>query len=255
VETGFSDRGRPLLPRVVAHRGASRAAPENTLAAFRMARSLGARAVECDVRLTADAVCVVIHDPDTRRTTGHPGLLSRYTAGEIAALEAGGDADGRFAGEGIPTLREALELFHAEGLAANLEIKADVGGERRIAEALAATLAECPETSRTVSVISSFSIATLRASRELLPSVPRGLLVAGLPRDWRGLVEKTAARAVHCRHDRIHCETVARLHEAGLDVVAYTVDDPDTARRLLAMGVDSLITNVPDALLPLTGNE
>ena len=109
----------PLMPAVVAHRGASAAAPENTLAAMRRAAEMGARWAECDVRLSADGVPVVIHDGTLDRTTDGRGALAAHTAAELARLDAGSWRDAAFAGEPVPTLAALLEEARRLGLGLN----------------------------------------------------------------------------------------------------------------------------------------
>ena len=127
------------LPRVIAHRGLSARAPENTLAAFRAAAGAGVPWVECDVQLTADGHAVLLHDETLDRTTDGTGRLADTPLAGLRGLDAGGWFDAAFAGESIPALSEALDLLAALGLGVNLEIKSGPG---RGPEAARAVLSE-----------------------------------------------------------------------------------------------------------------
>jgi glycerophosphoryl diester phosphodiesterase len=238
-----------VLPAVVAHRGASAAAPENTLAALRRAAEMGARWAECDVRLTADGVPVVIHDATLERTTDGRGAVARRRAAELAALDAGRWFDAAFAGEPLPTLAAMTAEARRLGLGLNVEIKA-VGdaAARATAAAAAPLLAELGEDV----VVSSFADGALATMNTVAPSIRRGLLC----RRRVGAAQLARARAVaavslHADRRALDASTAARVEAAGLHPVAYTVNECAEAVRLWRAGVPTVITDRPDALLPL----
>ncbi|HEX6230776.1 MAG TPA: glycerophosphodiester phosphodiesterase [Actinomycetota bacterium] len=246
------------FPTIVAHRGASSTHPENTLASFRAALALGAPVVELDVRLTADAVPVVMHDADVARTTGGEGLVHELTAERIAELNAGTPD----APEPVPTLRQALELMSGAAAVA-LEIKNVPGDpgfaeDERIVEAaheeLVSSGFEGP------ALVLSFNPRSLAASKAIDPAVPTGFLTTDLVPPPEAL-----AHAVETGHDLVLPRAgslipagpafVAEAHAEGVRVGTWTVDDPRTLRMLLDRGVDAIATNDPAmALAVLAGH-
>ncbi|HXF35894.1 MAG TPA: glycerophosphodiester phosphodiesterase [Actinomycetota bacterium] len=244
-----------LPPRiVVAHRGASATHPENTLAAFEAAIRAGAPMVEFDVRLTADGVPVVLHDPDLARTTDGRGLVHEVTAAELRRLSAGRPGGHR---EPVPTLREVLELLSGRA-GADIEIKhlpGEPGHEPGREAALEAALAELEAVGFSGPlVVTSFNPATIRRCRALAPDVPTGLLTTASVD-----VDDALRLATADGHDLLLPEVgavlaagpafVERVHAAGLRLGTWTVDDPGTIRSLFAWGVDAVATNDPAGAL------
>jgi glycerophosphoryl diester phosphodiesterase len=241
------------LPKVIAHRGASAAAPENTLAAFRRAAEEGAAWIECDVKLTADGRPVVIHDDMLDRTTDGGGPVADAPLDTVGALDAGGWFGPEFRGEPVPTLEETLDLLAELGLGANLEIKPCPGRDRETAEVIGRVVAA---QGRDVPVLfSSFAREALAAARDVAPSVPRGLLVEALPDDWREEAETLDVVAIHADHATLSPEQVATMHAAGYRVLAWTVNDDTRARALVDMGVDAVITDVPARMKTALGDK
>ena len=237
-----------LLGRLVGHRGAPARAPENTLAGFRAAAALGVRQVEFDVRLTADGHPVVIHDAGLGRTTGARRRVAASTLDEIARLDAGSWYGPRFAGEPVPRLDQVLRLLGALDVAASVEIKVRRrSGGRAEAAAVLAVLREVPALPRLL--ISSGADACLSFFRAHAPWIPRALVVRRLR---AGALRRAAALGVHeihCDHRHLDEAGVRRVKEAGLALVAFTVDDPARARALHAWGVDRFISDLPDSLI------
>lgn len=230
-----------ILPPVIGHRGAAGLAPENTLASFRLAAALGCRMVEFDVRLSADGVPVVFHD-DTldRRTDGH-GPVRAHALDRLRALDAGG-------GEAIPTLAEVLRLCGELGLMVNIEIKPDRGDERATALAALDVAHAAWPAAAPPPLMSSFSDAATAACREAAPHWPRGLLVEGMPADWRRRAEALGCAFVHCAERALSASAVELVAAAGLGVLAYTVNSRSRAEALWRMGVVSVFTDRPDRL-------
>lgn len=236
------------LPRVVGHRGAAAAAPENTLVGIRAAADQGATWVEFDVMLTGDGVPVLHHDETLRRTAGRDAPMAATPLSVVRTLDAGAWFDRSFAGERIPTLEETLALLVTLGLHANVEIKPTRGAEVATAAAAMETIARCWPAHLPPLLISSFKRASLTEALRQAPQVPRGLLVQRLPRDWL-----KAARALQC--STIHGEgrwlsqhAVRAIKEQDFGLAAYTVNRPASAQRLIARGVDCIITDVPGAI-------
>lgn len=243
----------PYLPRIIAHRGGADGAPENTLAAFRHAHAIGARWVEFDVRLTADGRPIVIHDATLERTTTGRGPVATTPLAALGDLDAGEWFDPAFAGEMVPTLEEALDLLVEMGMGANIEIKAD-------ADLAADTAAVCLNVARDVwpsaaapPLVSSFQPAALLEARASVPQWPRGLLVGTLTDDWSRVAASVDAWSVHAAAEPLNAQQASEVLDAGYRLVVYTVNDPGRALNLWDWGADAIISDRPEALLPLAG--
>ena len=220
-------------PQVVAHRGASRAARENTLEAFDLARTLGADGIELDVRRTADGLMAVHHDPS-------------LADGRLICEMSGSDLPSH-----IPMLADALDA--CTGMWVNIEIKnhpddPDHDPRETLAAAVAHHLSERNDDERWL--VSSFSRGTIDAMRTLRPQVRTGFLTVGVRPE---LVDKTARDLAVSGHSALHPydqlltpECVAAFQARGIEVNVWTVDDPDRMNELVQWGVDGIITNVPD---------
>jgi glycerophosphoryl diester phosphodiesterase len=241
----------PGLPRVIAHRGTSSRAPENTLAAFRLAREQGAAMVELDTRLTRDGVLVVIHDSTLDRTTDGHGRVIETDSAEIRRLDAGSWFDPRFRGERVPTLEEALALLARLGLAANVELKADPGEERRTGAEAARLVERVWPADGPPVLISSFEEEALAAARREAPQLPRGLLRERAGPDWREAMERLACTTLHLGSHHLDEPTLRELHREAVPLLVYTVNGPAEARRLFDLGVRAVFSDVPDTILPI----
>jgi glycerophosphoryl diester phosphodiesterase len=223
-------------PLVLGHRGASAAAPENTLAAFALARALGADGVELDVRRTADDVLVVHHDPEV----GGFGVIAQAS---FAALRAHHPS--------VPTLAEALDA--CRGLLVNAEIKClpwepDPDTDGRVARATVDAILA----TETNAVISSFDLDAVDRVRVFGAGIETGWLTHGQD------VADAARRAADHGHEWVNPDFraaltagpagIERAHDAGVRVSVWTVDGPDDARALATAGVDIIITNAPDVV-------
>lgn len=240
-----------MKPLVLAHRGASAYAPENTLAAFNLAFELGADGIELDVSLTRDGIPVVIHDDTVDRTTNGRGAVNQFTLAELQRLDASNRME-KYRGEKIPTLEEALRAVGKRGLV-NIEIKS-TGLKTDGVEM--AVLAAIENTGAPRVLISSFNPLALRRMFLLDPRLPRGLLYAPrlpifLRRAWLRPLVRPAA--LHPHFSMVTRELVAWAHQRGYHVNTWTVDEPDVARRLIEWGVDGIITNKPDVLRKIVG--
>jgi len=228
--------------RVIAHRGSSARAPENTLAAFRAALEDGADGVELDARLTADDVVVVMHDDDVSRTTNGSGRVSDMSFEQLRALRVSES-------ELIPTLDEVLALVGGRtGIV--VEIKGAFGGTRTIlgkevARAVVPLIEEVPDV--TASSFDPDAVATVRA---LAPAIPTAITVGGssLLDDALQLAIAAGHVEVHVRADRVEAVFVARAHHASRAVLAYTVNDRARALELEQMGVDGIFSDDPAAV-------
>jgi glycerophosphoryl diester phosphodiesterase len=240
--------GRPLN---FAHRGASHKAPENTMAAFRMAAEMGADGIEFDVQICKDGEVVVMHDFAVDATTDSSGRVKDLTLAELQKLDAGGWYAAEFAGERIPTLAQVLHELGAR-LMLNIELKTGgffpEGLEQEVVR-----LVEDTNLAHQV-IISSFNPLALRRVRRLNRYIPTGFLYSPdhphyLPGRW--LQSLARPNALHPRWDMIDEQSVAAAHSQGLEVTPWTCNDPDAMRRLVGWGVDAIITDRPDLLYNL----
>jgi len=244
----------------IAHRGASAAAPPNTLAAFEKAIELGADGIEFDVHLSADGVPVVIHDFTVDATTDGSGRVAEMTLVQLKQLDAGSTFDPAFAGERIPTLEEVLETVGSR-LLLNIELKTtslrDNGLERAVIAQIEQHSGGCGQRWRQTAacsndvLLSSFNPFSLRRAKRIAPHIPVGLLYAPdlpLPLRYAWLAPMVHHEARHPEHRMVDTHYMAWARRRGYRVNTWTVDDPDEMRRLIGLGVDSIITNIPDTL-------
>jgi glycerophosphoryl diester phosphodiesterase len=235
----------------IAHRGASGHAPENTMAAFRRAVELGACFIETDLQITRDAQVIAIHDFTLDRTTSGKGQVHLLTLEEIRALDAGAWFINRggvpFSGQQVPTLGEILDFAEEKDLIFYLEIKS--GPAWGVEHAVVAALRDQNASARVV--ILSFDPTALDTVHRLDSTMMTGLLCEHPSND---LVERTVragARQLVAGGDLITPGVVDKAHHAGLQVVAWTINEPEQMRRLIGTGVDGIITDYPDRLLSI----
>ena len=238
------------MPLWIAHRGAGRLAPENTLAAFRVGASYGYRAFECDVKLSADGVPFLLHDATLDRTTPVRGLARQTTWSELSRIDAGGWHSRAFAGEPLPSLELIARYVQRNGYALNLEIKPSPGQERETGLAVGRACLHLWDGRAPLPLFSSFRPEALDGARETAPQIPRALLVDTLWPGWWEMAQGLGCAAVVTNHALMDATLVARLRDAGLRALCYTVNDPADARRLLALGVDGIITDAVDRFSP-----
>jgi len=236
---------------IIAHRGASHDAPENTVAAATRGFAQGADAVECDIRLSKDGRIVVLHDDTTQRTTSVKGVVKEMTLAELRVLDAGRWKGTAFAGERIPTLDEMLAAVPA-GKRLVIEIKCDAA----VVPELQAALARVGRKPGEIQLI-AFSDKTLQAAHRALPQ-HAALLLSGYehdpesgkpPPDLDDLIRRGKAGgfdglSLDARWP-LDDAAVKKAHDAGLRLYVWTVDDAALARRLAAAGVDGITTNRP----------
>lgn len=224
-------------PLIIGHRGASHAAPENTLAAFQLALDEGAHGIEFDVQPAADRVPVVIHDHTLDRTTDGSGPVQGYTAAALGRLDAG-------QGEAVPTLEAVFATFGSR-LLYNVEIK-DYRWTDHGLEAAIAALIQKYRLAEYVTV-SSFSPIVMRRARRFMPAES---LLAQLR--YKGIQQYSyllfSGQADHPYRQLVTADYVAWARQRGYRIHVWTVDDPEEAGRLRDLGVDALITNRPAAI-------
>ena len=233
---------------VMAHRGDSGNAPENTLAAFQQAIEMGADWIELDVRLTQDGTLVVMHDHTVDRTTSGRGAVADMTYAEIRALDAGSWFGAAFTGERVPSLQDALGL-NAQHTRWNIEIKAPSGTTWNPAQKVLEQVYHAGIAHRCL--ISSFDESVLLEVRMLDKSVAMAIIGSGPE-----LLEKAAAisaQMINPNKKGTDARLVADAHQRGLMVNVWPLDEPEEMRRYIDMGVDIITTNFPARLLKVLG--
>jgi glycerophosphoryl diester phosphodiesterase len=237
-------------PRWIAHRGAGKLAPENTLAAFRLGARHGYTMFECDVKLSADGVPFLLHDATLERTTSGQGTAGDLPWSALSLLDAGSWHSRAYAGEPIPSFDAVAAFCRANGHALDIEIKPTPGRERATGEAVARA-AEVRWAGRSPPpLLTSFSTEALEGARDAVPHLPRGLLIDTLTDGWFDVARRLGAVAVVANYRLFDAPMVQRLHDAGLWALAYTVNDESAASALLALGLDGLCTDAIDRFAP-----
>jgi glycerophosphoryl diester phosphodiesterase len=235
-------------PRLCAHRGAGKLAPETTLAAFRLGYTHGYRMAEFDVKLSADGVAFVLHDATLDRTTNAQGRADARTWRELSQLDAGGWHSPAYAGEPLPTLAAVARWSVAHDVAVNIEIKPTPGRERESGAAIALDAASLWAGARVQPLLSSFSEVALEAARDAVPALPRAWIGEHLDDDWRDRAARTRCIGVNLKHVLLTRALIDDIHAARFRVLTWTVNDPARVADLLAWGVDTLITDAVDVV-------
>jgi glycerophosphoryl diester phosphodiesterase len=237
-------------PRWIAHRGAGKLAPENTLAAFRTGATHGYRMFECDVKLSSDGVPFLLHDSTLERTTNGQGMAGAHSWQALSQLDAGSWHSRAFAGEPLPTLEAVTRFCQHNGYLLNIEIKPTPGTERPTGEVVAATAARLWQGQAVPPLLTSFQPEALQGALAAAPELPRGLLLDTLWTGWLETARALGCVAVVCNQTLWDASSVMQAKSAGLRCLSYTVNDEWAAERLIALGVDGIITDRVDLFAP-----
>jgi len=230
-------------PRYIAHRGAGKLAPENTLAAMRAGYALGYRMVEFDVKLSGDGVPFLLHDDTLDRTTSGRGRADALTWAELSKLDAGGWHSKPFAGEPLPMLKQVAHWAIANDVACNIEIKPMPGCERATGAAVALDALALWRGSRVQPLLSSFSEEALAAARGAVPELQRAMLYEHIPADWKERLSRLECVALDTDYRELSAAIVDAAHRAGYKVLTYTANDPAVVRQLATWNIDGIITD------------
>ena len=240
------------LPVVIAHRGDKIHAPENTLAAFKLAAENGADAIEFDLKLTADGRVVVLHDQTVNRTTNGTGRIYQLLFAAVRDLDAGAWFSGSFRGERIPTLDEVFESVDKR-----MYFNVELANYATPGDGLVTKVVDLVKKHNLQNRIlfSSFYLRNLQIMRLLMPEVPRGLLCRrgirgawGRTFSWRG-----DYFALHPHLDNVDPRLVSRIHTSGKRVHVWTVNQEEDLKRMIDLGIDAIITDDPVMALRLLG--
>lgn len=237
-------------PLWIAHRGAGKLAPENTLAAFRVGASHGYRMYECDVKLSADGVPFLLHDATLERTSNGRGIAGEQAWHALSQLDAGSWHSRAYAGEPLPTLQAVVRHCLQNRHLLNIEIKPTPGTERHTGEVVAREAARLWSGAGAPPLLTSFQPEALAGARVGASQLPRGLLLDTLWDGWLHHAQALGCVALVCNHALWDAGTLAQARAAGLRTLCYTVNDEWAAQRLLDLGIDGIITDRVDLFSP-----
>lgn len=236
-----------MLAPVVAHRGASADAPENTIAAIRLAAEQGATAVEIDVSISADGVAFVHHDDSLERCTNGTGNLCTHDASYLDSLSAG-VLFPDYINEPLPRLSAMLECIQELNMALNLEIKPKSGLEEPTTRIICQTVAEYWQAGNTL-LYSSFSRDALKATMEYQPETPRALIVGAIPENWPEQLVAYNCSNFHFAAAHADKQALLAIRDEGYGLYCFTVNDAAEAAKLYELGVHGVFSDCPGALL------
>ncbi len=239
---------RALMARLIGHRGAAAYAPENTLAAFQKAHSLGCRWIEFDVMLSSDGEAFVFHDDNLKRTTNGRGDVGLVTAEYIRSLDAGSWYSKSFRGETIPSLQEAIAWLVASGVDANIEIKPYPGSSEETVTTVLSQINRYWPQEKTWPLLSSFDLEALRFCQRLAPEIPLGLLLDKWHDQGLAWARELNCFSVHLSKRAATAARVAALKNEGYAVYVYTINRRRKAHQLFKWGVDAVFSDYPDLL-------
>lgn len=236
-------------PPVIAHRGASQLAPENTISAFYQAKHAGARWVEFDVMLAKCGEAVVIHDQTLNRTTNSSGKLNRFTYEELKRLDAGSWFNKKFHNERIPTLTDVLQALQEYELCPNIEIKPFKGFEEQTVKKIISDLKLVWDKHSPPPLISSFSIKALEYMRKYSESAHLALLLHGWNKNWQKICDELHCEIVALNSRILTTERIKTIHATNRQVLSYTINNIQKAQKLFEWGVDAIFSDVPEVII------
>ncbi|MES2281270.1 MAG: glycerophosphodiester phosphodiesterase [Pseudomonadota bacterium] len=230
-------------PRWIAHRGAGKLAPENTLAAFKLGASHGYRMFECDVKLSADDVLFLLHDATLERTSSGKGDARALDWQALSKMDAGSWHSAEFTGEPLASLEVIARYCLDNNFFLNIEIKPTPGLEGATGTAVADAVARLWPAGVTPPLLTSFQPASLEAARIAQPQLPRGLLKDNLDPGWLDTAVRLDCAAVVCNYRLWNQATVRQAKKAGLRTLCYTANESAAVQAMLALGLDGIITD------------
>lgn len=239
---------------IIAHRGASGNAPENTLIAFKKAIEAGADLLELDVHLTADNRLAVIHDPTLDRTTTGKGRVIDFTAAQLQQFDAGSWFDSQFATARIPLLEEVLDLA-AGHVGVNIEVKIpNYPNQKELAKTTMEVLSQILKTRQCDHkvLVSSFDYPFLAAFHAILPRIPLAYLFCLPTREVKTNIKEGILSALHPEKSLVSFRLLKAAEEARLAVNVWTVNKPHAIRKFVALGVNGIISNYPERAVQLS---
>lgn len=236
-------------PKVAAHRGGGKLAPENTLAAIDVGARYGHTMIEFDAKLSKDGQIFLLHDDTLERTSNGWGIAGDLPWDKLLNVDAGSWFSTEFKGEPLPLLSQVAARCKQHGMMVNIEIKPTTGTDSETGKVIALAARELWQ-GQTAPLLSSFSIEALEAAQHVVPELPRGLLLDEWRDDWRELTTRLGCVSIHLNHKLLDEARVRELKAAGLHILVYTVNNPQRADTLLRWGVDTICTDRIDQIGP-----
>jgi glycerophosphoryl diester phosphodiesterase len=225
-------------PKLIAHRGASAYAPENTMAAFELLKSYPVRWIECDVTLSKDNIPIIFHDKTLKRQAGVNKKINDLTFAEILAINK----------ITIPSLSELLLFAKAQKFSLNLEIKSNGYNTKLLVRLIKDALVAHRLLLKTRIMISSFDTKSLVYAKKIMPQLPRAMLLHKWQRNWHSMAERLAVTSINCHHKLLTEPRVKQIKAWNYKIYSYTINDLKLAQKLLNKGVDGIFSDHPDLL-------
>lgn len=235
-------------PKWIAHRGAGKLAPENTLAAFQLGAKLGYRMFECDAKLSSDGVVFLLHDEHLERTTNGTGVAGSHEWSHLSQLDAGSWHSIAYADEPLPTLESLARFCLSHGYFLNIEIKPTPGTAAMTGAIVAKEALRLWQGESIPPLLTSFKTEALVAAKQTAPLLPRGLLLDSLWDGWLEAALELECVAIVCNYKLWNEELVETVHAQKIRCLSYTVNEQDIADSLIALGTDGIITDSVDEL-------
>lgn len=240
-------------PSLIAHRGAGKQAPENTLSAMRLGAKHGFKMVEFDVKLSQDGAAILLHDDTIDRTSNAQGLASSYTLAELLNFDFGSWLNSHYTAEPIATLDTIAAFTIANGIHSNIEIKPETGFEAETGAKIARLAQQLWQHASLPPLLSSFSEIALAAAKLSAPKLPRALLIEGeVPADVFERLQRLECVALNLDDRYTTQALVDKAHEQGYAVCVWTVNNPSRARELLNWGCKGIFTDAIDLIASTT---
>lgn len=243
---------------IFAHRGLNHQAPENTMAAFRLAHESGLDWIETDVDILGDGTPVILHDSTLDRTTNRTGSIYNLTAADLSKISAGAHFDGpnseQYAQEPIPTLDDLVDFLNETGMGCNLEIKSNEAGGEMSLNLLEAVEERCFQRLKDRSperlLVSSFNHVLLYIIHQRHPEIATACLYTkdNLWPDALSVCELVGAKTIHPQNEGLTPEIIKHLKQANLTINVWTVNDPTRTRELKDLGADGVFTDIADEM-------
>ena len=233
-------------PFWIAHRGAGKLAPENTLAAFRLGASFGYTMFECDVKLSLDEQAFLLHDDSLERTSNGQGIGGNLNLSELMQLDVGSWHSRTYAGEPPATLEAISAFCQKNDFFINLEIKPSPDLDYKTGEMIGQMATKLWEQSSIPPFLSSFQVEALKGAKKTAPQLPRGLLLENLNDDWFATAKELECCAIICDHEFWTQEGISLAKTNGFKTLSYTPNDEQAVNRLIAFGIEGIITDRVD---------
>lgn len=238
-------------PNLIAHRGAGKLAPENTLSAIRLGHHHGFSMMEYDVKLSRDGIAILLHDDRIDRTSTGQGLASSHNFSDLLNFDFGSWLDPKYTGEPILSLATMATYSIANGIHSNIEIKPETGFEAETGAKIARLAQELWQHASLPPLLSSFSEIALEAAKLAAPHLPRALLIEKqVPDDYLQRLARLDCVALNLDTKLTTKTLVEDTLKAGYELCIWTVNDPDRARELLSWGCKGIVTDAIETISP-----